>query len=144
MSRERNPKPCRLVARFKWTAKKSRAALMLAEGYSKKEVSETLTVALRTVFYWADAMEFAEEVDRLSLMVGVANQAERLRIANCVIRQKVREGTVDTEKDLLDWLRYVQTETDESNEHIAAAFREVAASLADKREEVADREASAA
>lgn len=58
-------------------------------------------------------MEFSAEVDRLSLMVGIASRAERLRIAKRVIRQMVRDDNyVWTEKDLLDWLKFAQGETD--------------------------------
>jgi hypothetical protein len=57
--------------------------------------------------------EFTQEVDRLSLMIEVANRAHRLRIANRVIRQMVKdEETIPTSKDLLDWLKYAQGETD--------------------------------
>jgi hypothetical protein len=46
-------------------------------------------------------------------MIEVANRAHRLRIANRVIRQMVKdEETIPTSKDLLDWLKYAQGETD--------------------------------
>lgn len=46
-------------------------------------------------------------------MIGIASRAERLRIAQRVARQKVNdEGLVSTEKDLLDWLKFAQSETD--------------------------------
>jgi hypothetical protein len=39
-------------------------------------------------------------------------RAERLRIAMRALRQKVRaDGTVETDKDVLDWLKYAQSET---------------------------------
>lgn len=70
-------------------------------------------VAERTVRRWLDVPEFSEEVDRLSLMIEVASRAYRLRIVNRVIRQMVREGEViPTAKDILDWLKYAQGETD--------------------------------
>jgi hypothetical protein len=45
-------------------------------------------------------------------MIDISSRAERLRMAMRVVRQKVREdGTLETEKDLLDWLKYAQSET---------------------------------
>jgi hypothetical protein len=40
------------------------------------------------------------------------SNAERLRIAQKVIRQKVEKELIETEKDLLDWLKFAQGETD--------------------------------
>lgn len=66
----------------------------------------------RTLWRWKAEPEFDEEVDRLSLMVDIAGRAERLRIARRVIRQKVSDEMVTTDKDLLDWLKFAQSETD--------------------------------
>lgn len=67
----------------------------------------------RALYLWLQDPAFAEEVDRLSLMVGVASRAERLRIAKRVVRQMVKDsGLVKTDKDLLDWLKFAQGETD--------------------------------
>jgi len=56
-------------------------------------------------------------------MVGLSSRAERLRIAMQVARQKVREdGGFDTGKDLLDWLKFVQSETDGAKFDLAAIF----------------------
>ena len=61
---------------------------------------------------WLCVTEFVAEVYRLSCMIDVASRAERLRIVMRVVRQKVRaDGTPETEKDLLDWLEYAQSET---------------------------------
>ena len=53
-------------------------------------------------------MEFSAEVDRLSLMVDIAGRAERLRIAMRLVRAKGYQS----DRDLLDWLKYAQSETD--------------------------------
>jgi hypothetical protein len=69
-------------------------------------------VCRKTIYNWLCVTEFAAEVDRLSIIIGIASRAERLRMAMRVVRQKVRaDGTPDTEKDLLDWLKYAQSET---------------------------------
>ena len=70
-------------------------------------------VSERTVYRWMNVPEFSEEVDRLTLMVEVASRAHRLRIANRVIRQFVKDNEIiPTSKDLLEWLKYAQGETD--------------------------------
>jgi hypothetical protein len=54
------------------------------------------------------------EVDKLTLLTGIALRAERLRIAARAIRQKAPEDAdrVKTSRDLLDWIKYAQSETD--------------------------------
>jgi hypothetical protein len=75
--------------------------------------AEAAGVSDRSVYTWLNIPEFSAEVDRLSLMIEVASRAHRLRIANRVIRQMVREGEdIPTAKDILDWLKYAQGETD--------------------------------
>ena len=42
----------------------------------------------------------------------IASRAERLRIAMQAVRQRVRDdGTIDTDRDVLDWLKFAQSET---------------------------------
>lgn len=98
---------------FKWTTKTSEAAYLLAQGYTHAEAAERIEVSERTIYRWKLEDEFLAEIDRLSLMIGIASRAERLRIAQAVIRQKVGEdGKFKTEKDLLDWIKFAQGETD--------------------------------
>ena len=98
---------------WKWNKKKSDAAMLLAEGHTIKEVAQQIGNDERTLYRWKTDIEFSQEVDRLSLMIGIASRAERLRIAQRVARQLVGEGPkVITEKDLLDWLKFAQSETD--------------------------------
>lgn len=97
---------------FKWTGPREQAALAFAEGYTVEEVAAQIGVTERTLYRWRADTEFANEVDRLSQMVGIATRAERLRIAMRVIRQKIRTGEIETTRDVLDWLKYAQGETD--------------------------------
>lgn len=102
-----------MFADFEWTTKRETAAMALARGDTHAQAALAAGVAERTIRYWLDVPEFAAEVDRLSLMIGIASRAERLRIANRVIRQMVKDNeTIPTNKDLLEWLKYGQTETD--------------------------------
>ena len=97
---------------FEWSEKRVQAALGLAEGKTKQEVADEIEVERKTIYNWLAVSEFAAEVDRLSLMVGVASRAERLRLAMRVVRQKTKGAIPETEKDLLEWLKFAQSETD--------------------------------
>jgi hypothetical protein len=95
-----------------WDETRSKAAGLLALGYPKTHVASEVGVTRNTIYAWLDDPEFAEEVDRLSLMTGVANRAERLRVAMRVIRSRLNEdGIPQSEKDVLEWLKFAQSET---------------------------------
>lgn len=103
----------RYMSDFEWTKNREIAALSLARGELVAVAADMAGVSERTVYRWQNEPEFSEEVDRLTLMVEIASRAHRLRIANRVIRQFVKEGeTIPTAKDILDWLKYAQGETD--------------------------------
>lgn len=98
---------------FKWTKQKSDAAIALSQGRTQADVAAEVGVSDRAIRKWLAEPEFAAEVDRLSVMVNISSRAERLRIAMRVARQKVHEdGTVLTDKDILEWLKFAQSETD--------------------------------
>lgn len=115
---------------WRWTPKRSKCAIMRALGHTFPEIVEETGVGLRTVKTWSKKTEFANEVDRLSLMVGIAARAERLRIAQRVVRQRVKKGHVQTNYDLLAWLKFAQSETDGVKLDLAA-LAENALALAD-------------
>ncbi len=97
---------------FRWSAKRRKAALALGEGQSQQAVAEAIGVCRKTICNWLCVTEFAAEVDRLSCMIDISSRAERLRIAMRVVRQKVHiDGRFVSYKDLLDWLKYAQSET---------------------------------
>ena len=95
-----------------WDEAHTNAALALASGKTAAEAGEAAGVTDRTIRNWLQDVEFAAEVDRLTLMVDVSSRAERLRIAMRVVRQMVNGNEIKTEKDLLDWIKYAQSETD--------------------------------
>jgi len=96
-----------------WDETRIRAATLLALGHNKSSVAEEVNVTRATIYNWLDDPEFAAEVDRLSVMTGVSSRAERLRIAMRIVRQRTDEdGNLRSEKDLLDWLKFAQSETD--------------------------------
>ena len=110
---------------FKWNDKRSQAAVMLADGYTIDEVAEAIGVNSRSVDRWKADIEFSQEVDRLGLMVGIANKAERLKIARRMIRNLAKKQ-VPTHKDLLEWLKYAQGETDGIRLDLTPLFENVA------------------
>ncbi len=115
---------------FRWTRTREKAALALANGSTRHEAAETAGVTERTIYKWLDTDEFAAEVDRLSLMTDIAGRAERLRIAKRVVRQRLQaDGVYVTDKDLLEWLKFAQSETDGIKLDLAA-IAEAAASVA--------------
>lgn len=98
---------------FKWTRTREKAALALAQGCTQNEAASESKVSERTISRWLNNNEFSAEVDRLTHMVSIATRSERLRIAMRVARQKItKSGIVVTDKDLLDWLKFAQGETD--------------------------------
>ena len=123
---------------FQWTPKRNEAAIMLADGFTIDETAESVGVSSRTIKRWKSDIEFAVEVDRLSLMVGIANRGERLRIAKRIIRNKV-DPVLKTQKDLLEWLKYAQSETDGVKLDFTAFF-DTATSVAGSGQDGVDRE----
>jgi hypothetical protein len=121
-----------VAERFQWNRQRSEAALLLAEGRSSKSVASRLGVATGTIKNWRRSPEFAAEVDRLTLMSDIASRAARLRIAIRVARQKTGDDVIETDKDLLDWLKYAQGETDGIRLELAA-LSAASAPLADSR-----------
>ena len=93
---------------FRWTKTREKAALELAAGATREAAAKAAGVGTSTIYAWLNVAEFAEEVDRLTFMVGIAQRADRLRLAKRVVAKLAEH----TERDLLDWLKYVQGETD--------------------------------
>lgn len=100
------------MAAFKWTERATKAALALAEGKTRAQVIRETAVPERTLYNWLANPDFGAEVDRLTLMTGIAGRAARLRIAKRLVEQKISEEAVQSDRDLLDWLKYAQSETD--------------------------------
>jgi hypothetical protein len=121
---------------FRWTANRNRAALALAAGKTRKEAAEEAEVTERSVYSWLEEPEFSAEVDRLSLMTDIAGRAERLRLAKRAVRQAMDEdGKLTTKADVLDWLKYAQSETDGIKldlTKLATALGKAEASVADR------------
>lgn len=124
----------RLSKAFCWNEQRSRAAVLLASGATRDEAAAEIEVNRATIFNWLHHPDFAAEVDRLSLMVGIASRAERLRMAMRVIKSKVKDGIPQSDKDLLEWLKFAQSETD----GVKLDLGKLAASVASAQTPVAD------
>jgi len=114
---------------FEWTLKRQDAALLLSDGYTEPETAGQIGVSERTVRRWKTVPEFEAEVNRLAVMTGAAHRAERLKLAKRTVRKLMGR----TNKDLLEWLKYIQSETDGAKidlTDIIAAFSEAGASVA--------------
>ena len=114
---------------FEWDAKNSEVAVLLGQGYSYDEVTQEVAVSKRTIVRWMKEPDFAAEVDRLTLISDISNRAYRLRMAMRIVRQKSNKS----QRDLLEWLKFAQSETDGSKVDFAALFANLAgdASAAD-------------
>jgi len=102
----------RPAERFCWNEQRSQAAVLLASGATRDEAAEQVQVHRQTIFNWLHHPDFAAEIDRLSLMIGIASRAERLRLAMRVIKTKMKDGVLQSDKDALEWLKFAQSETD--------------------------------
>lgn len=96
---------------FKWDEQRSQAAVELAMGYSWQKTADKVGVIKKTIGNWMQHPEFAAEVDRLTLMVGISAKAERLRLIMRVIRQKTADdGSLITKADVIDWMKLAKDE----------------------------------
>lgn len=115
MAREKQTR-YRLNGRIRWDRGADEIAMRLAQGYTGVEVANQMDISDTTVYNLMRIPEFADEVDRLTLMTDIATKAHRLRLAKAAIRQflEEREGkiVIKTKADLLEWLKYAQSETD--------------------------------
>jgi transposase-like protein len=101
------------MSAFTWNDKSTIVALALANGKTQKQAAEEADISDRTVRRWLLDPDFSAEVDRLSLMTDIAGRAERLRLAKRAVRQAIDDdGKLTTKADVLDWLKYAQSETD--------------------------------
>lgn len=101
-----------MISAFEWTEDRTQAAVCLASGGTQEDAAREAKVTDRTIRNWLTDEVFAAEVDRLSLMVGISSRAERLRLAMRVVKQKTAGNEVKTDKDILEWLKFAQSETD--------------------------------
>lgn len=129
--------------RFTWNEQRTKAAVSLASGSTKQEAADEAGVDRTSIYNWLAHSDFAEEVDRLSLMVSISSRAERLRLAMRAVKAKTKDGVPQSDKDILEWLKFVQSETDGVKldlGKLASTFAQNEASVADRRSLTGDSE----
>ena len=92
---------------FRWSKKAEAAAITLANGATRQQAADAACVGIATLYRWLKTPEFDQEVDRLTLITDTARTAQRVMLAKRMIR-KIGDTT---QKDLLDWLKFAQSET---------------------------------
>lgn len=83
---------------------------MRAQGHLTKETAEAVLVSRPSIEQWKCDTVFSTQVDHLSWLIDIADRSERLRIAMRNVRDKVSDERLETKADLLDWLKYAQSE----------------------------------
>lgn len=115
------------MALIVWNKKQREAANLLAEGYTTEEAAEAVNTSKRTIYRWKRDMEFMAEVYRLAAMIGLAQRGERLMMAKREYRKLDAKLSI---KDKLEWLKFIQSETDGVKLDLTA-LADLHASLAD-------------
>lgn len=111
------------IKEWVWTEERAKACCMLAEGKSIAGVAKEIGCSTDTIDNWRGAPEFASEVDRLTLMTGIALPAHRMRIIKAAIDQRIAEdGTVLSKKDILEWMKLANEEMEGVRTTLLAAL----------------------
>ena len=104
-----------LLAPFNWSPMKEMAAVLLSQGFPRREVSERVQCGEGTIYRWLNHPEFSAEVDALTFVTGIATKAARVRLAKQMVRQRTvedEEGNsfIASKKDVLEWLKFIKDE----------------------------------
>ena len=99
---------------FIWNEKRDKAAALLAQGYPKTHVAREVGVDRTTIYRWMDEDDFQLAIDELSLMLGIASKAYRLRLMNQALQQFIdKNGEIDISGfTLLDLLKEARMQTE--------------------------------
>jgi hypothetical protein len=134
---------------FEWTDERVVAAKMLATGHTVKETAQEIGVSERTIYNWKATEEFDQEIDRLSVIIGVASKAHRMRILNRMIRSFIKQnGDVELhDESLLDLLKEARMQSEGTRIDITSLYtalsqeaRSVARSGPDRTPELSEEE----
>jgi len=99
---------------FIWNELRDKAAALLAQGYQKTYVADQVGVSRKTIYNWLEQDDFQLAIDELSLMLGIASKAYRLRLMNQALQQFIdQNGTIDISGfTLLDLLKEARMQTE--------------------------------
>lgn len=113
-----------LVTGFEWDSKWNDAVKMLAVGDTVREVAEAVGVTERTIYLWKNKESFAAEVDRLSLIYGLASKAERTRLLMRMAKQKVKaDGSLELDDtSLMDIIKEMRMQIEGTRIDISTIY----------------------
>ena len=117
----------------RWTEPKDIAAHVLGHGYTVRWAAIAAKVNERTIYNWKHDPDFMDMVDEITVTTGLATKGERIREAKGIVREikawRKEQGKIPSEKDILDWLKYLRDEqeglrlfSDEQLEQFAEAL----------------------
>jgi hypothetical protein len=105
----------RKKTKFVWDETKLKAAELIAKGENRQGIAKQLSISDRTLRRWAGHPDFQQKIDEIIAEIDIAQKGERIKIAKKVIRQKLNQKNL-SDKDLLDWLKYVGEEIGDYSE----------------------------
>lgn len=97
-----------------WSGLASEIVVHLAAGLSDTETAKLLDTNRMAIWRLRQIPEFMEELDRLTMMTGAAQRAERMRTVKRIIARLERQALESNKigDTLLDYLKFAQSETD--------------------------------
>jgi hypothetical protein len=98
----------------RWDQKKRDIAAALAEGKRPGNVALEFGLSEGYIRRLKQNKDFMSYVDELTMTLGLATAAERVRIAKAMIEKKLEDGLA-SKKDVLEWMRYLGEETGHLN-----------------------------
>lgn len=104
---------------WEWDIYKRKACIELAKGLTISEAAKEAGCSSRSISRWKNSEEFQIELDRCSLIYGLASKAERMRQLTKAAKQFVRGDHIDTgNKDHLDYVKAARTEAEGVRLHL--------------------------
>ena len=104
----------RKMSKFVWNETKLLACEAIARNENREQIAVRLGIADRTVRRWQEHPDFQLKISKIILEIDITQKSERIKIAKAVIEKKIKAAKDSDEdvsdKDLLEWLKYVGTE----------------------------------
>lgn len=94
-----------------------KAVELLVEGKPYAAVARECEVSDHMLRQWRRSPNFMAALGEAMLTTGIANQTERIRLAKMALNSMIDEatGTVATDADPLDWMKYISNEVGQAN-----------------------------
>ena len=95
---------------FNPSQNQEKAIISLGGGDKPEKAADIAGVSERTIYRWLENPEFKAMVDEITVKSELATVGGRLRVAYRVAQGRMLNSIPKSDKDLLDWLKYIQTE----------------------------------